>query len=87
MAFNVRVCIPKNLPDKYIHAGIATLEEDVMPLLVTYGGRVGWLAKMKREGFPVEYSSLVDDDTQLELCVRAYWWAFEKILRRKGVIK
>lgn len=87
MTFNVRVNLPKNLPDKFLTAGINTLQEDVMPLLVTHVGRVRWLERMKREGFPVEYSSLVTDDVQLELCVKSFWWAFEKILRARGDIK
>lgn len=87
MPFTVKMAIPKGLDDKYITAGLATLQEDVMPNLASHKERCAFLELAKREGWPVEYSTLVTDDRQLELCVKAFWWSYEKILRRKGLYK
>lgn len=81
--FNVKVPIPRDLPQNVIDAGITILSEEILPKLATHQGRVAWLKACTAEGWPVEYSTLVIDDMQLELCVRGYWWLFQRVLERR----
>jgi hypothetical protein len=90
MSFNIKVRVPKGIPDEWIQAGIAALERDVLPRFASltpgqmdHAAMVSWLESAKRDGYPVDYSKFWDDDRLLELCCMVYWQIFSKWASRQ----